>query len=795
MLAFLAAVTAMQAADFTDFLVLDRAGQGGRSIIQRDALLARLAEGWSDMPKEGDSIPWGDTKVTWRKASVDKDGWLKDRSMTGGWAAAEVEWDGKAPFVLKCVGASQMWVNGLPYAGDVYGTGTLLLPIQVKKGKNVFLFKGGRGQLHAERVTDVKPGLNFGLENTLPDEVGMRRLLGSVAVYNSSETRFQTSNPLRGQSPTFDIAPYGVRRMAWEFTQNQEGRLLAAGQSEVRVPTTVKKPTEVHKRTFFSEIDGSVQYYGVNPSTNPTPGQAMILSPHGAGVEGIGQAAAYGQKTWGTLIAPTNRRPYGFDWEDWGRLDALEVLADAKKIYQPDESKIYLSGHSMGGHGTWILGNQFPDQFAAIGPCAGWINFWSYGGALQIQNPDPVEAMLLRATNVSNPLLTINNYAPLGVFTLHGAADDTVPVQQARDMQEKLKGIVTSLSGHEEPGQGHWFDTDPDPGANCVDYAPMFDFFLRHRRKPMEEVRRVDFATCSPGVTAKSNWAEIVMQDTIGEPSRVQLDLSPATKTLTGTTENVRVLRLNLEHLGFKREGENLALTRGQDELILDLDGTKGKVPMLASSGILTLVKSAGVWSSNIWTAANKNPDRYGWFKSAFNHRFILVYGTAGTPEENRASLGRANFDSQTWFYRANGDCEVVSDKELAAMDHQGRSVILYGNRNSLRCWDDLVLTQQITVNRDGVRLGDKSWTGKDLGVLFCVPKPREAKAMVGVVGFTGNAGMVLTSSWPYFLAGVHIPDVMVAKASMLTDGSKSVLATGFWGEDWTLKNAQMTYR
>jgi len=35
------------------------------------------------------------------------------------------------------------------------------------------------------------------------------------------------------------------------------------------------------------------------------------------------------------LVAPTNRRPYGYDWEDWGRADALEVLeAEAREDRQ-----------------------------------------------------------------------------------------------------------------------------------------------------------------------------------------------------------------------------------------------------------------------------------------------------------------------------------------------------------------------------------------------------------------------------------------------------------------------------
>ena len=72
-----------------------------------------------------------------------------------------------------------------------------------------------------------------------------------------------------------------------------------------------------------------------------------FLSVHGAEVEAINQARAYKLKDWGVIVAPTNRRPRGFNWEDWGRIDALEVLDIDQKRFKPNPQKIYLTGHSM----------------------------------------------------------------------------------------------------------------------------------------------------------------------------------------------------------------------------------------------------------------------------------------------------------------------------------------------------------------------------------------------------------------------------------------------------------------
>jgi hypothetical protein len=65
---------------------------------------------------------------------------------------------------------------------------------------------------------------------------------------------------------------------------------------------------------------------------------------HGAGVEAINQALSYSHKNWGYIICPTNRRSYGFNWENWGRIDALEVLDITEKEFNAAKERIVLIG-------------------------------------------------------------------------------------------------------------------------------------------------------------------------------------------------------------------------------------------------------------------------------------------------------------------------------------------------------------------------------------------------------------------------------------------------------------------
>ena len=107
----------------------------------------------------------------------------------------------------------------------------------------------------------------------------------------------------------------------------------------------------------------------------------LVLSLHGAGVDAWNQANAYAPKP-GLL----DRRP---DEPPPVRL-RLAGLGPARRLRGPrrraqgsaevDRRHVHVTGHSMGGHGTWHLAVNDPDGFASAAPSAGWTSFDTYGG-------------------------------------------------------------------------------------------------------------------------------------------------------------------------------------------------------------------------------------------------------------------------------------------------------------------------------------------------------------------------------------------------------------------------------
>lgn len=371
------------------------------------------------------------------------------------------------------------------------------------------------------------------------------------------------------------------------------------------------------RQTRRSGVDHSTQYAGVMPPSGAAPpeGYGLILSLHGAGVEASGQAAAYGPKDWAFLVAPTNRRRFGFDWEEWGRLDALEALEHAQASFDVDPRRVHLTGHSMGGHGTWHLGVHHGHRFGVIGPSAGWISFEHYGGPAHPTGP------IGRARQGSVTLDFIGNLASRAVYILHGDADDNVPVSHARQMFDLLVPIVSDLTYHEEPGAGHWWDLDPQTeGADCVDWSPMMS--------RMEEVRRevtpLSFSFTSPGPFVSHSHSFVTLRCAESPMENMTVDASHLGNRVTLHTQNVRSMNL---------DGDVL-LAAGIASVEVDGVGyavTSGKMEVGPQDG--------------------KHPQQYGPLNQVFQRPFCFVWDDSGPGAYRRY----AAYLLSTWNLLGNG--------------------------------------------------------------------------------------------------------------------------------------------
>ncbi|MGD1048216.1 MAG: prolyl oligopeptidase family serine peptidase, partial [Candidatus Krumholzibacteriaceae bacterium] len=758
-------------------------------------------------PAAGRTVQWRPgERLEWRAISADAKGWFTDSVLAGCYVCSSVEMKSRGVMILQAMGDEVACVNGSPRAGNPYclkdereswepGFDYSFLPVMLEKGANELVFRCVRERLKVRLYSSAKPVFFNTRDMTIPDFVAGEGIdtWGAIVVVNASteplrDLLIQASIPGAGAQaapqPVPIIQPLSVRKVGFRLTA--AGSMATGGTIDVIikltrkgsgakgmtqkgggaddaidravVPFRVVGPYENRKETFISDIDGSVQYYAINPAqrlAGEMPA-ALFLTLHGASVEAVNQSASYEPKSWGHVVAPTNRRPYGFNWEEWGRLDALEVLNIVKQRYRIDENRIYLTGHSMGGHGVWHIGSLFPDQFAAIGPSAGWISFWTYRfRGIDLGDTTAVRRMLRRSTTPSETFMHVRNYAGLGVYILHGAADDNVPVTEARSMADSLRTFHRDFVYHEQPLVGHWWDVSDEPGVDCVDWAPMFDFFARHARPLKERVREIHFLTSNPGVSARDWWLAIDAQERPLEMSSADVRFDPGKNRFTGTTGNVARLAFDLD---IARAGEPVAI---------ELDGQKlSHRPMSTDEKQLWLERRGGVWEVASEPSADlKGARRYGTFKDAFRNRPVLVFGTKGTREENAWAFDKARFDAEKLWYQGNASIDVVRDVDFDPLAEPGRNVILYGNATTNAAWKTLLSKGPVQVGKAKLRIGGAGAAppgGASYGCLFIRPRPGSPAACVGVVSGTDLAGMRLANRIPYLSPGINLPDLTV---------------------------------
>lgn len=788
---------------FEDGLAVGPCHQYGREALYTDQLAYQLYKG-ALKPQEG-SLLLTDAKgaeVKWKKVKADSTHRFRGDSFSNGYVYLTYESKKEQVAVLTVTGQDMIFVNGVPRAGDMYRYGWMHLPVLLKKGKNEIYARVARfgryGGITANLTFPTKP-VSINTEDlTIADVVpGMKNdsLWTGVVISNATKkplTGLEVKTIVAGKQiitklpavPAMTLRKVGVLidgsgvsgpgKNEVVLTLMQGGK--PADQAKFAIQSV--EAGKQYSRTFVSELDGSVQYYAVSPQiqSNGSEKPALFFSVHGAEVQAISQARAYKPKDWGVLVAPTNRRPRGFNWEDWGRMDALEVLGIAKKQFNPDPARIYLTGHSMGGHGTWFLGATYPEKWAAIAPSAGYPTLAAYGshdGVIPDSAGSPIEAMLLRASNPSNVLALTSNYKSLGVYVAHGDADRTVPVTYARQMRDILGKFHRDFSYYEHIGGEHWY------GDISVDWPPIFNFFSWHSIPQDTTVTSIDFKTANPGISSRMRWAGIHQQLNALKYSRIQLSSSKKDLRIEGTTENVALLSLDL---GAFAAGSKV-------KIALD-----GQTPLEhAVKGNETVyLSNSGTWKfAEAPDASAKNADRNGTLKDAFRNRMVFVYATGGSAEEKSWALEKANFDAESWYYRGNGAVDLVADKDFDPQQFRDRGVILYGNKTTNSAWDKVLKNCPVTVSNGKIDVGGKQFSGSDLSAYFIYPRTDSKTASVTVIAGTGKLGFQAANANQYFSGGSGFPDLMIFSAEMLKNGIKEVKMAGFFGNDWSVEKGE----
>lgn len=414
----------------------------------------------------------------------DGDSWVKEQILSGGDSVSEfpsrdslycsIRRSTTVPEafgVCGCDPSSVRVQHGLSLNGEVP---RLLLARVMRSGSGAIRLRDGRSEFgyplrptrnHSELVRDCSPTLRrtpvlqffIGLSLFFLSSSGYASELDRVAdpssVASPSSNTDLSASPVAEKVSVFERLDGGDIEPLLEMSPKKLRKLLERGRRHGKT-----KPFE-KKRSLEDRFGRKTDLYLIVPA-KPTGVLFVLHGLNGNGSQLKDMYRRFAAKHRLVIAAPTaQKEPAGAKNEDssartdqfrhwWSYHDGnfvFSALSELKKEFPIDPNRVYLSGYSMGGFGTWNIGLRYPDRFAALVPMAGGISRAEY---VQSEEDTKLRRLLLNAAHIP-------------VYFLHGDNDSTVPVRLDRRTRDQLVKYGYEHKYVEVSGGSHLLDVRP----------------------------------------------------------------------------------------------------------------------------------------------------------------------------------------------------------------------------------------------------------------------------------------------------------------------------------------------
>ncbi len=208
-------------------------------------------------------------------------------------------------------------------------------------------------------------------------------------------------------------------------------------------------------------VDGTEYRYQVYVPRGyrPSVSWPVVLALHGGGARGtdgikptnngLGRAIRLHSERFPAIVVFPQSPVEGPGWQDLGGRVALTALDQALEEFNTDKTRVYLTGHSQGGNGSWYLSYHHAERFAAVVVVCGWV------GERRGRTSGAFYPAIAPASSADQFATVAQRVSRLPIWIFHGDADTAVPVEQSRRMAAALEAIGANVRYTELPGVGH----------------------------------------------------------------------------------------------------------------------------------------------------------------------------------------------------------------------------------------------------------------------------------------------------------------------------------------------------
>lgn len=534
-------------------------------------------------------------------------------------------------------------------------------------------------------------------------------------------------------------------------------------------------------RGYVSQIDGSVQPYGLVVPASYEPGGAqqhrLDAWFHGRGEQLSELSFISGRQTSPGEFTPSNAfvlHPYGRYSNAnkfAGEIDLFEALDHVRNHYPIDENRLVVRGFSMGGAACWQFAVHYAGRWAAAAPGAGFSETPDFLKVFQKETLQPTgyEQKLWHLYDCTDYAV---NLANCPVVAYSGEKDTQ---KQAADMMVKaLAGEGIDLVHIIGKGAGHSYTPEARTEINR-----RIDSIVARGRNPIPKTIR--FTTW----TLRYNemlWVRVDGLEQHWERARVDAGILDD-HTVEVKTQNVSAVSLKMPPGWCPLDN-----TR-RPTVVLDAKKIEAAPVRSDRSWIAHFRKSDKGWEAISTThdgVLRKRHGLQGPIDDAFMSRFLMVKPTGKPLNDNVAAWASAEMQHAVthWRQQFRGEALIKNDDAVSEADIADSNLILWGDPSSNKVLARIIDRLPLRWTTDSVHLADKSFSSAQHVPLMIYPNPLNPKRYVVLnSGFTYREYDYLNNARQVpKLPDFAIIDMNVPVSSRLPGG---VVHAGFFNELW----------